>query len=251
VQDVWIQQQPSANGAGSASFELIESRAQRLTLGQLDGHVDVTRSVLLDTKLWANDIVLEGVSFSGVFVAAESFDAVELDGNGLALQVGRATLSHVEGSELNLQRCRSVLVSGSRLSKSTFAACSEKLRVDYSLVTQSLLTGSIESSTGTWIENTFGVGNAATDFEQWGGSQLSSRFCAGVTRVSFGRVSTLECNVCDQLPTPETKLCPALPLDEQAPPPKIFAEDNPLCPILAEVAVLPVCSPPVRNELPF
>lgn len=251
VLDVWLQQQPSASGTGDASFELIEGRAQRLTVGQLEGHVDITRSVLMDSKLWANDIVLEGLSFQNVFAAAPSFDAVQLNGNGLTLQVDRGTLSHVEGAGIDVQRCRAVLVSGSRLSKSTFAACSDKLRVDYSLVTDSMLVGPVESNIGTWIQNAFGVGGAATDFEQWGGSQLSSRWCPGVTRVSFAKVTTLECNVCDQLPAPETKLCPALPFNEDNPPPKLFVEDNPRCPALVDVAMSPICSPPVRNELPF
>lgn len=251
LQDVWVQQQPWTSGAGAASFELIEGRAQRLTVGQLEGHVDVTRSVLLDSQLWANDIVLEGTSIARVFAAAESFDAVELNGSTLTLQVGRGTLSHVEASEIDVQRCRSMLVSGSRVSKSKFAACTEKLRVDYTMVANSMLLGSIESNIGTWIQNAFGVGGAATDFEQWGGSQLSSRYCPGVSRVSFAEVTTLECNVCDQLPAPETKLCPALPFNEDNPPPKILAGDNPRCPMLADVAMSPPCSPAVRNELPF
>jgi hypothetical protein len=250
--NVWIQQQQTAaTGTHAASFELSEGRAQGLTVGQLDGHVDVTRSILVDSKLWANDVVLEGVSVLNVFSAAESFDAVELGGSGLSLQVGRATLSHVEASAIDVQRCRAVLVSGSRLNKSTFAACSEKLRVDYSLVTDSRLLGPIESNVGTWVENAFGVGGVATEFEQWGGSQLGSRYCASVTRVSFGDVLTLECNICDQLPTPEARLCPALPFNENDPPPKIFVEDNPDCPTLADVAMFPACSPPVKNELPI
>jgi hypothetical protein len=250
LQDVWMLEEPAANGIAGASFELVESRAQRLTVGTLTGRVRMLRSQVSDSKLWADHVALETVSLANISVVSPEFDGVELKGRALTLQVGRATLSEIELATMNVQRCESMLIVSSRISRSTFAACADKLRLDFTAVSESLLVGAIESSSGTWSNNAFGVGGATTDVELWGDLQLSNRYCAGITRISFSRVMTLACNVCDELPTPEQRLCPARMPSADDPPSSVVPADNPLCPILAELLTLPVCSPPVRNENP-
>jgi len=250
LQNVWMREEPAASGSVGASFELVESRAQGLTLGPLTGRVKMLRSELFDSKLWADSVVLETVSLRDVSVVSPELDGVELKGRGLTLQVGRATLSQLELERLAVQRCDAMLIVSSRLASSTFAACTDKLRLDYTAVSSSLLVGAIESSSGTWLQNTFGGGAAGTSMELWGDSLVSNRFCPGVTRAAFGRALTLQCNVCDELPAPEQRLCPAAMPSDELPRSLLLPEDNPLCPILAELETLAVCSPRVRNENP-
>jgi len=248
--NVWINEQPASNGSFGASFELVESRALGLTLGALGGRVRVLRSTLSGSKLWADQIALETVSTFDVSLVSPELDGVDIQGRALTLQVGRATLAQLDLTKLDVQRCDALLVVGSHIAGSTFAACTDKLRLHFSAVSESLLAGAIESSVVTWTANVFGGAGAATNVELWGGSQLSNRYCAGVSRVSFGRVVTIECNVCDELPMPEQRLCPAQ-VDDMTSGPLLLPEDNPFCPTLAELATLPVCSPPVRKEDPF
>jgi hypothetical protein len=239
---------PGAAAQRGAALELIESSASKLVVGELRDRIAVIRSRLDQTQLFADDVLLDTSSVDSVTVVARELYAVQVQGRALSLQAARSAMSELTLAKLDVQRCESMLIAGSRVAGSSFGACLDRLRIDRSLVSDTVIAGNVEGNLVTWNTTTFGVGPGPAAVEIWGGSMVNNRLCGATTRVALADVTTYLCNICDQLgPPAEQNLCVAMDvLGEPTSNP-----GNPFCPALDNLPALLECAPPVLNENPF
>lgn len=236
---------PSSRGA---ALELIETFTDAVVIGELRDRVEVIRSQLNRTQLFAAEVLLDTTTVVDVAVVTPELYAVQVQGRRLSLQAARATMSELTLYNMSVQRCDSMLIAGSNVFESSFGACTDRLRIDRSAIADSVVAGNLDSNVSNWNSSALGVGPLPAAVEMWGGTMINLRLCGASTRVAMGELTTYLCNVCDQLgPPPELNLCLARavvgkPVEEPR---------NPLCPPLENLSELSACSPPVVNENPF
>lgn len=213
------------------------------------------RASFSQSELRAREVTLETVAVSALKITSERLVGIELKGDTLQLDVVDASLSELELSRFTLDRCGSALLVNARLTSPTLEPCTlGKLHIDSSTVNRGSVRGNVESHGTLWQDSLMGAGNLPGEFQLWGDALNGNVLCPGLRRLTLSEPSTVACNDCRAVGTPESAFC-SVPMEADAgvdladAGSQLTPQGNPLCPTLD--TPLPLCTPTPRSSSPF
>jgi hypothetical protein len=191
----------AAAPAARSRIELEQVQATNLRLGDgeiaFNGSIGITRTVLTDTQIVAEELLLESVDVVGGLVQADVLTGIDSKLDATVLDAGQAVLSACRLQDMQVRRCGALTLIASDIERSLLGPCQEQpLRVYSSTVLLSLADGRIESDRSRWEASRFGS-RGATDLLMWDRLIMSSSFCAGTRTARFGASADVQCSKCD------------------------------------------------------
>jgi uncharacterized protein YjbI with pentapeptide repeats len=233
----------SISSSEAALVTLMDSLASSVAVSLPRGELRMERTTLSGARLLVQQTTLETVSFNDVAIRAERMVGLDLDGQGMRLDVSDLSFSDVDIDSLDIDRCDTALLNYARISDVNLSDCSDRMRTRDASISNGRAQGLIESTRTLWSRMHFGAGGGATTLEMWLGTLASSVLCPDVQRLTVSSGTGITCNDCTLLEFPEQQLClfdpSGVPVDPRIA--SLLSAWNLACPLLDEG--LPECDP--------
>lgn len=178
------------------------------------GHIEARHSELMEASLVIESAELDSAFLTRTFASIQ--ELVSNDGvlRDVALSLGHALFAPTEMIDVEIQRCETLSIFGSQLSKVTIPHCTggEPTR----LYASSQLGGSIDGVVHGDSSRIQGVRfgqNGPSDFVFWGVSVLDSAFCDEIESVKVS-ANGIKCSTCTERAFDPLKKGCILPGDE-------------------------------------